>query len=529
MTVSRRWLCSTSSLAALAAFAATASTAAIAAPQRRTSTVIVALRAGSSPGHLPGVRSARLLDRAINAYALTVDRSELRQLEGRADVLQLQSDYEIRGAAETTACTQVPSQRDYLLRTIDAADLQPPATTPPIAVLDSGLDTSLPQFAGRVVSAENVLAHNRDVTDTDGHGTAVAGVAAAGVGFAQGVSPTSPIMPIKLLQPDGTTTAAAVVAALGAASSAGAGVVNISGAGPMAGVPASDNQVVSMAIDALFSRGITIVAASGNEGSTAPDVPASYPHVLSVGAIGATGRVATFSNGGRTLDLVAPGVQLTEPAPSGVCASGYQLVDGTSFAAPAVSGASALLEALRPSLTPSQRFDVLRTSARAIASRWNPFTGFGVLDVAAALSAPAPPRESQPEVNDDIYWVTGRYATVHPELLRGRTRRASVSGTLDSLKDPTDVYRVRLRRAKQVHMTVTTSAGVQAQVGVWDPKTGSFDISRGNLRHRVAASRGSVRIVVNARATHTGTYFVSVTGTRTVVGGSTYQLSLNGG
>jgi subtilisin family serine protease len=375
-------------------------------------------------------------------------------------------------------------------------------------------------------SPRNVIDGSSNVTDLDGHGTAVAGVAAAAAGSVRGVSPTSPIIPIKMLEPDGSTSAALFVKAIAAATASGAGVINISGAGPLAGIPPQDNRVVEMAIDQAFSRGVLIVAASGNEGSGAPDVPAAYPHVLSVAATDENNLRVPFSNYGRTVDLAAPGVDLTEPAPTAVCASGYQFVAGTSFSAPAVAGAAALLEAERPALSVVQRFQILRLSARDVAPRgWDPYTGFGVVDVAAALAYPAPP-DDPGEVNDDVYWITGPRAATHPFALTTRNRRGTVSGLVDAAKDPLDVYRLELSRGERISATLTTASGGRFDLALWDPGTGPFDIGDRRLRHRVAHASGTT--LRAGRARRGGTYFLSVRGLSTPPGGSTYRLQLKG-
>lgn len=503
---------------------ATGGDAAHASPLQR----VVIMRAGAAPARLPGVIAVKRLRGALNAYLVTTHPDALAGLWSERGVIAVQPNSSIRRSVETAACVAPPAAPDYLLQAVDASSVSLPGSTPPIAILDGGLDAGQPQFSGRIVDATDVVTPGSDASDSDGHGTAVASVAAAAGATTQGVSPTSPIMPIKIFGPDGTATAADVVAGIGVAMQDHAGVINLSGASPLAGVAPSDDQAVRVAIDMAFSRGIVVVAASGNEGASAPDVPASDPHVISVGAIGESGRLATFSNHGLTLDLVAPGVQLTEPAPSSVCATGFEIVDGTSFAAPAVSGAAALLEALRPSLSVTQRFDAIRTSARALSvPGWNPFTGFGALDVAAMLKAQTPPADPD-EVNDDVYWITGPRARDHPALVDARHRRGSITATIERNKDPNDVYRLVLTRGEHVTASIATSAGVLVQLAFWGPKTGPFEISSGKHRHRLAWRPISVQGSLSVTAKRAGTYFVSVTAAHTLSGGSPYTLTLRG-
>ncbi len=512
-------------LAACALALALTATAAQAAERR---SFLVTLRPGVAPAALVGAAQPRLLSSQLNAYLVSAGAGARLAAWRQEGAIAIQRDRTFRRAAETTVCTAAPTTPDYMLAAVDAVGVAVPSSTPPIAILDGGLNASQPQFAGRIIKPWNAITKTADASDADGHGTAVAGVAAAAVGSDQGVSPSSPIIPIKIYSADGTATAADLVAAIGTAIADGAGVINLSNASPLSSVDPTANEVVRQAIDTAFGKGILVVAASGNEGSGSPDVPAADPHVISVGAIGESGARARFSNYGLTLDMVAPGVQLTEPAPASVCASGYQIVDGTSFAAPAVSADAALLEAARPSLTASQRFSVIRRSARALTiPGWNNFMGFGVLDVAATLTA-APPSAGPGEVDDDVYWLKGANAATHRPLLGPRKHSGSVSASVERYKDPSDVYRVMLRRGERLQLRLTSQAGVQMQLGVWDPSTGPFEISSSRHRHRLAAKTISVSGSLVYTARRAGTFFVSVAALRTLNGGSAYNLVASG-
>lgn len=495
----------------------------------RGQTLLVALASGSRPGSLPGAAALRRVDPFGDFYTAAVPSTNAaaaiarwRQLPG---VLAVQRDRGIRAAqSEFTLCTNPPSSPDTgLIQAIGENGFSAPASTPPIAILDSGIDATRPEFAGRVRSPISVVPGASATVDTDGHGTAVAGAAAASSASVRGASPTSPIIPIKMLAPDGTTTAAQFIAAVDRAVAAGAGVINVSSASPLAGTPAAANQVVQMAIDRAFSRGVIVVAAAGNEGSAAPDVPAIYPHVLAVAATSIDGRRATFSNYGPNVDLSAPGVQITEPAPTSLCPSGYQLVSGTSFSAPAVAGAAALLEAQRPTLSVTQRFELLRRSTTPPpgATAWSQFTGFGMLDVNSALAAPVPSATSA-EVNDDVFWVTGARRTGKAALARG----ATVNGRIDSTKNPLDVFAIHLGQRARITASLTLTGG-RASVSLWDPRTGAFDISSGRRGHRLASTRARAQVTLRGKAARKpGTYFLAVQAGRTPPGGSPYRLTV---
>lgn len=432
--------------------------------------------------------------------------SELARKHG---VLAVQRDEGLRRAQSSTVCTTAPATPDLSLASAVDASATPPSTTAPVAILDTGVDASVPELRGRLVSPFDALDGSSDASDSDGHGTGVAAVAAAAPGMFQGISPTSPIMPIRIYNVAGDTSAAILVKAIQQAVAAKATVINVSGANPATDVSSQDTSVVQLAIDSAFASGVITVVAAGNEGSSAPDVPADFPHVLTVGASAAADR-APFSNTGPWIDLISPGNNLTLPAPSGVCASGYATSSGTSFAAPAVAGAVARVRALRPSLSTEQVFQLIRTSARDLATPGrDDDTGYGMLDVQAAVNVP-PPRVDATELDDDVFWLTGAYASKHPSLLK-RGRVARVRGTVSPAKDPADVYPVLLRKGQTVTVRATASAAALIDLTLWTPQAGPFDVTNDVAEHIAADYNGfSSAPQISYRVRRGGRYFVSV-------------------
>ena len=212
-----------------------------------------------------------------------------------------------------------------------------------IAVLDSGADITHPDLAGKVVGTYNAVTGSTDVTDTVGHGTAVASIAAAttndGFGVA-GAGYDSSLLVVKVEDAAGEIMGDAVANGVRWATDSGAAVINIS-----FGFSQAD-ALTAAAVAYAISRGVVVVAAAGNTPTSAPNYPAAEPGVIAVGATTANGAArASFSSFGPWVDVAAPGVAiLADAVGGGVAAPG----DGTSFAAPLVAGEVALLRARVP-------------------------------------------------------------------------------------------------------------------------------------------------------------------------------------
>ena len=258
-----------------------------------------------------------------------------------------------------------------------------------IAIIDTGIDPAQADVAPRIASDQSLAADQGDAGDASGHGTAVAGIAAAipnnGAGIA-GVAYRASIVNIKVVTDnhpqavDCTSVAAAIVAA----ANAHARVINVSAGSPM---PCA---LEAQAVTYAWTHGDVIVAAAGNGGNGQPMYPAAYDDVIAVGATDAFGRPAQFSSRGSSwVDLAAPGVEIYTTLPTYPTAYGRDLgyVSGTSFAAPMVSGAAALLFA--QGLDNQHVAGRLLGSARAIAGSDTDWR-YGLLDVCAALADGAP-------------------------------------------------------------------------------------------------------------------------------------------
>ena len=246
-----------------------------------------------------------------------------------------------------------------------------------VAVLDTLVDDRHPELRGKVLVGPDLrpdLACVRPDALNRGHGTAVASVIAAGTddgtGMA-GIGWSTRVLSIPVLDDCGVGTAESVAAGVVAAVARGARVVNLSLTGP-------PHPVVEDAIDRARASGVLVVAAAGNEGDDEATFPAAYRNVVAVGSTDDdNAQLSWFSNRGSWVDLGAPGEDVLVAAP---VAGGYWISDGTSFSAPLVAGAAALLLAVHP------HFDA-GDLAHSLADAARPMAGvlWGALDVAELL------------------------------------------------------------------------------------------------------------------------------------------------
>lgn len=204
----------------------------------------------------------------------------------------------------------------------------------PVAVVDSGVDASHPDLAGVVGAGLDVVNGDDDATDDNGHGTAAAGVIAAradnSLGGA-GVCRSCSVLPLKVLDRSGAGTTSMVAEAIVWAADHGARVISMSLGSP------TPTQALRDAIAYATARGVILVAAAGNAGTSDPFYPAADAGVISVGATMPDDALYEWSNRGPWVRLAAPGCN-TAPALGG----GYVNFCGTSSAAPIVAALAGL-------------------------------------------------------------------------------------------------------------------------------------------------------------------------------------------
>jgi Subtilase family len=376
----------------------------------------------------------------------------------------------------------------------------PPGPGFPITLIDVGIDLSHEEFAKRPdTAALNTQTLTSGIEDE--HGTATASVAAApenGLGLV-GIYPRAKLQEWDA-SPGTFLTVGDEIAGLSSAIQHGPGVINLS-LGGFDRIPIEEHAILG-----AFAAGSLVVASAGNDRSqgSPPSYPSAFAHVLSIGATDELDRVTSFSSSARTMDLAAPGQNMTVAVPTSWNPVGYSVMDGTSFSAPLVAGAAAGVWTLRPKLTNTQLFEVMRRSARDVGKRgWDKDTGYGILNVAAALARKAPPVDPQ-EPNEDIYLVKpkGLLGAGHEPITAPHHGNRVLHAHVERAEDPEDVYRAYLPSKGRLVVTVRTNANVDLEV--WGRHTRTV-FERGAAARRdllgMAAHRGSrfERVTIHGR------------------------------
>jgi subtilisin family serine protease len=403
-----------------------------------------------------------------------------------------------------------------------------------VAIIDSGIDGTHPEFKNKIIAARSFVGGSAR-TDEQGHGTFVAGEIAAAIndqGIA-GIAFPAQLIVAKIARSDASLSVRDEAAAIRWAVDRGAQVINLSLGGlrdPLNKGMDTYSQLEQNAIDYAYRHGAVLVAAVGNS-DDAPrspwpwaTYPAALPHVIGVSALTQSGNVASFSDRDRIYnDISAPGQNILSTLPLALTKArptcpdqGYSdcgpdefvNASGTSFAAPQVTAAAAVLLALKPSLRPDQVSNILERTATDVDAAAgcsqcptgrDQYTGWGRLDIAAAIAAlkgklPTPDRF---EPNDD--------AGSHAATLSASARR--VTATLDFWDDQVDVYRVRLIGGHRLRATLRGPTGLTTSLLLWRPGTVRVNGSGQGLRAAQSLGPGAVHRIAY-RVPATGWYYV---------------------
>ncbi len=246
-----------------------------------------------------------------------------------------------------------------------------------VAVVDTGIAAGHPDLRGKVVAQGNFADQFGGARGRVGHGTHVAGVIGAQTGNGVGVAGGCPNCRLLSARVDGflfgRITDASVAEGINWSVNNGARVINLSLGSPQ------PSAILENAVDRATSRGVVVVAAAGNEGTSTKFYPAAYENVIAVAATSRRDGRAGFSNFGNWVDVAAPGVGILSTYPGG-----YASLSGTSFSSPHVAALAGLLS--------SQGYTRAEITSRILATAEDegplgrdPFYGEGRIDAAAAV------------------------------------------------------------------------------------------------------------------------------------------------
>jgi thermitase len=280
------------------------------------------------------------------------------------------------------------------------ATLGDPSIT--IAIVDTGIDPNHPDLAGKIRLTKNYVKGEK-ASDSFGHGTHVAGIAAAntnnGIGVA-GICGQCSLMSVKVLGADGSGLTSDVASGIVYATDFGARVINMSLGS------SSRTTVIRDALDYALSHNALPVVAMGNANTDQVGDLAYWYSALSVGAVDQRGAKASFSNFGLQTDVTAPGVGVLSTMPTYAVTlntqygykTNYDALSGTSMATPVVAGLAGLILSRNPSLTASQVKGMIESSAGDGAS-FDLTAGFGPVQAGSAVTLAGQAENSPPTLN----------------------------------------------------------------------------------------------------------------------------------
>ena len=250
-----------------------------------------------------------------------------------------------------------------------------------VAIVDTGIDYTHEDLAGKVIKGYDYVNEDFDPKDDHGHGTHVAGIVGAIANNSRGIAgvcPACSLLAVKVVGSDGSGSNSWIANGIANAASLGARVINLS----LGGMDRSST--IQLAVQQAYAKGAVIVAASGNDGSGVTLYPAGFPEVIAVGATDKNGGRASFSNYGSHLDVAAPGQAIYSSLPG----NRYEAWNGTSMAAPHVAGLAGLLFSKNPALTNVQVRQIMEATAQDLGAAGRDASfGYGRINVYAALNA----------------------------------------------------------------------------------------------------------------------------------------------
>lgn len=354
---------------------------------------VVVKFASRSSIQLSGYRVRRSIE-ALNAHIVEVP-SDRSPEEVVADFARnpnvTYADYVNRTQSEG-AFSKTPNdprlKEQYNLRAVHALDAWKTTAGEKrviIAVIDSGTELDHPDIKPQIVQSWSVLTHRAQLTPGGGHGSHTLGIFGAAANNGQGIAGIAPgcgIMAVQISdQATGQGSDATIAEGIIWAADHGAGVMSIS-----QGIY-KHSKVLEDALQYALDKDVVICASAGNNNAendpkTAPHLPSTYPGVIEVAATDSNNQKASFSNWGKTVTVAAPGVDILSTVPG----KKYQLMSGTSMAAPCAAGVVGLIRSRFPNFDREQVKEHLCKTAQDLGEKgFDKKYGYGLVDAAAAV------------------------------------------------------------------------------------------------------------------------------------------------
>ncbi len=299
-------------------------------------------------------------------------------------------------SGSTDASTEISpsSSRQYQMGIINASkgwEITRGKANIKIAIIDSGIDLNHPDLKSKIVSGTNIVSPGSQPMDDNGHGTHVAGIAAAATDSSMGISGVAPgcsLMPVKALK-NGAGTDIDIAEGIVWAADHGADVINIS-----IGLY-TKSTAMERAVKYAINKNVVVVSSAGNDSKNSTiHLPSMIKGVIEVSATTKQDKFASFSNYGQQISVSAPGdnIYSTMPTYNVTLTSeaggkkGYGTLSGTSMASPMVAGLAALLKSQNKALTPQQIKTKIEASALDLGKKgYDSYFGNGRIDLLKTL------------------------------------------------------------------------------------------------------------------------------------------------
>jgi subtilisin family serine protease len=319
-----------------------------------------------------GIVIDNVYEDALKGFSAEISEDKLIEISNESDIESIEPDVATH-ALDLNADKQIGA--DEVWANDDTGK------SAPVAILDTGIDTTHPEFAGRIIACHSEFSKANRCEDKNGHGTHVAGILGSAGIFdinSKGVAPSVSLYIDKVLNVNGSGSISKVIAGIDWSIRNHVKVISMSlGTGPISTTePNCDHDFhgLTKAINNAVKDGITVVAAAGNDGGAGVDAPGCISNVIAVGATDSTNTLVGFSSRGEPMTdhgIVAPGIGIYSTWLNG----GYQVLSGTSMATPQVSGVVSLMIVADPNLTPLEIKNILFDTACTSASNSSCPTG----------------------------------------------------------------------------------------------------------------------------------------------------------